>query len=77
VQASNLCALGIRNFSQQHFGPVTDKTKEPRFLEQVDLFYNRAAAKTDVPKDYLDMIKICDNVVRFAIPIKRDNGKIE
>lgn len=58
-------------------GPVTDPNKEPRFLEQVELFYNRAASKTDVPKDYLDMIKICDNVVRFAIPIKRDNGKIE
>lgn len=23
------------------------------------------------------MIKICDNVIRFAIPIKRDNGSME
>ena len=66
----------MRSFAKQT-GPVTDPTKEPRFLEQVELFFNRAAAKTDVPKDYLDWIRICDNVIRFAIPIKRDNGKVE
>lgn len=74
-----MSALGMRSFAsgQKVTGPVMDPTKEPRFLEQVELFFNRAAAKTDVPKDYLEMIKICDNVIRFAIPIKRDNGKME
>ena len=50
---------------------------EPRFLEQVDLFYNRAAVKTGVPQHYLDLIKACDSVIRFNFPIRRDNGKIE
>jgi glutamate dehydrogenase (NAD(P)+) len=58
-------------------GARLDKNGEPRFLEQVELFFNRAASRTNVPKDYLDMIKICDNVIRFAIPIKRDNGQME
>jgi glutamate dehydrogenase (NAD(P)+) len=76
MQRGYMSALGMRSFAKQT-GPVTDPTKEPRFLEQVELFFNRAAAKTDVPKDYLDWIRICDNVIRFAIPIRRDNGKIE
>jgi glutamate dehydrogenase (NAD(P)+) len=23
------------------------------------------------------LVKVCDNIIRFAIPLKRDNGKIE
>lgn len=41
------------------------------------MFFNRAASKTAVPKDYLEMIMSCDTVVRFSIPIKRDNGLIQ
>ena len=41
------------------------------------MFFNRAASKTGIPEDYLEMIRTCDNVIRFAIPIRRDNGKIE
>jgi glutamate dehydrogenase/leucine dehydrogenase len=54
-----------------------DATQEPRFLEQVELFFNRAAVKTGVPEDYLEMIKSCDTTVRFNIPLVRDNGIIE
>jgi glutamate dehydrogenase (NAD(P)+) len=50
---------------------------EPRFLEQVKMFFNRASSKTGVPQDYLDMIMACDTVVRFSIPIRRDNGTIQ
>jgi hypothetical protein len=53
---------------------VTDPEKEPRFLEQVELFFNRAASKTGISKDYLELIRTCDNVIRFSIPIRRDNG---
>ena len=56
---------------------MLDPTKEPRFLENVQLFFNRAAAKTGISKDYLDLIMTCDNVIRFSIPIRRDNGSIE
>mmetsp|Transcript_36394 Transcript_36394/g.26481 ORF Transcript_36394/g.26481 Transcript_36394/m.26481 type:complete len:148 (+) Transcript_36394:64-507(+) len=59
------------------FGKVTDKQKEPRFLEQVQLFFNKAASKTGIKPDVLEMIRTCDNIIRFAFPIKRDNGEIE
>ncbi len=50
---------------------------EPRFLEQVQMFVDKAAQKTDVDQDMLKYIMACDDVLRFQIPIKRDNGKIE
>lgn len=59
------------------YGPKLDTHQEPRFLEQVKLFFDRAASKTDVPKEYLELIKACNTVIRFNIPLKRDNGKIE
>lgn len=61
----------------KHIDPRSDTTMEPRFLEQVELFFNRAAAKTGISKDYLELIRTCDNVIRFSIPIRRDNGQIE
>lgn len=60
-----------------NFGPRLDEHKEPRFLEQVKLFFDRAAAKTGIPEEYLELIKACNTVIRFNIPLKRDNGKIE
>lgn len=41
------------------------------------LFFDRAASKTGIPQEYLDLIKVCNTVIRFNIPLKRDNGKIE
>jgi glutamate dehydrogenase/leucine dehydrogenase len=54
-----------------------DEFEEPRFLEQVKLFFDRAASKTDIPSEYLQLIKSCNTVVRFNIPLRRDNGKVE
>lgn len=60
------------------YGPnKLDQFQEPRFLEQVKLFFDRAASKTDVPQEYLDVIKACNTVIRFNIPLRRDNGRIE
>ena len=50
---------------------------EPRFLEQVEAFFDRAAQRTEVTSDYLTYIKACDNIIRFTIPLKRDNGNLE
>jgi hypothetical protein len=61
----------------KNFGPKLDEFNEPRFLEQVKLFFDRAAATTDIPTEYLDVIKACNTVIRFNIPLRRDNGKIE
>jgi glutamate dehydrogenase (NAD(P)+) len=66
--------LGVRSFAAAV--PVAPE-KEPRFLEQVELFFNRAASKTGISKDYLELIRTCDNIIRFSIPIRRDNGSIE
>ena len=59
------------------FGPKLDEFQEPRFLEQVKLFFDRAASKTDIPQEYLNLIKACNTVIRFNIPLRRDNGSIE
>jgi hypothetical protein len=59
------------------FGPKLDQHAEPRFLEQVKLFFDRAASKTSVPAEYLQLIKACNIVIRFNIPLRRDNGSID
>jgi hypothetical protein len=43
----------------------------------VKLFFDRAAAKTGIPEEYLKLIQACDTVIRFNIPLRRDNGTIE
>ena len=59
------------------FGPKLDENQEPRFLEQVKLFYNEAAGMTGIDEQYLNLIKGCQNLVRFNIPLRRDNGTLE
>ena len=41
------------------------------------MYFDRAAGKTDIPAEYLALIKGCDTVLRFNIPLKRDNGQID
>lgn len=41
------------------------------------MFYDRAAAKTGIPEDYLKVIQSCNSVIRFNIPLVRDNGSVE
>lgn len=68
----------IASLDPNQYGPnKIDEFQEPRFLEQVKLFFDRAASKTDVPQEYLQVIKACNTVIRFNIPLRRDNGKIE
>ena len=70
--------VGLRQFAaQQKFGPKLDENNEPRFLEQVKLFYNEAATQTGIEEQYLNLIKACQTVVRFNIPLRRDNGTLE
>ena len=68
----------VRSFAAvQQFGPKLDANQEPRFLEQVKLFYNEAANLTGIDEQYLNLIKACQTVVRFNIPLRRDNGTLE
>lgn len=59
------------------FGPKLDEHGEPRFLEQVKLFYADASSKTGIPDEYLNLIKACKSVVRFNIPLRRDDGSLD
>ena len=68
----------IISIAARTFATATnDVHDEPRFLDQVRMFFDRAASKTDIPAEYLALIKNCDCVIRFNIPLKRDNGSIE
>lgn len=58
-------------------GPRLDEHGEPRFLEQVKLFYGEAAALTGIDAQYLELIKACQTVIRFNIPLRRDDGSLE
>jgi len=52
-------------------------TAEPRFLAQVQLYVDRAATRTTVRPDLLKYLMACDHVVRFQIPVRRDDGEVE
>lgn len=58
-------------------GQVPYGDYEPRFLEQTEAFFDRAALKTGISEDILKLIKVCDNILRFVIPLKKDNGTLE
>ena len=53
------------------------KVEEPKFLENVQMIVENAAQKAGIKPEMLKYIMACDNVIRFQIPIKRDNGKLE
>ncbi len=50
---------------------------EPDFLHQVQMYFDDACKLTTVRSDVLELIKRCQTVVSFTIPLKRDNGRIE
>ena len=58
-------------------GHALDQFGEPRFLDQVKLFYQSAASKTGIDEQYLKMIQACNSVIRFNIPLRRDDGRLE
>ena len=52
--------------TQQHaLQEVSVQKEEPRFLENIQLFVDKAASMTDVPEDMLKYIMACDHVLRF------------
>jgi len=53
-----------------------DANGEPRFLENVKMFLQRAADKTTIPADMYEYIEKCNSVVRFNIPLKKDDGTL-
>jgi len=68
----------LYNFSSKKF--AVDESilaKEPKFLEMVKLFFDKAGTHIDIPKYYMDVIKNAKAVVRFNFPLVRDDGSIE
>jgi hypothetical protein len=61
----------------KNFGPLNDDAVEPRFLEQVKLYFDKAGKNSNIPEEWLTYIKSCAAIVRFNIPLVRDNGKLE
>jgi glutamate dehydrogenase (NAD(P)+) len=53
------------------------EVKELKFLENVQMMVDNAAQKANIKPDMLKYIMACDNVIRFQIPIRRDNGQLE
>eukprot|EP00345_Euplotes_harpa_P018467 CAMPEP_0168334432 /NCGR_PEP_ID=MMETSP0213-20121227/10265_1 /TAXON_ID=151035 /ORGANISM="Euplotes harpa, Strain FSP1.4" /LENGTH=519 /DNA_ID=CAMNT_0008339077 /DNA_START=102 /DNA_END=1661 /DNA_ORIENTATION=+ len=62
-------------------GPSVNKFEEevaePRFLEMVKMHFDKAAKYTNVSEDLLKYIKECNTVIRFNIPLQRDDGSLE
>jgi glutamate dehydrogenase (NAD(P)+) len=50
----------------------------PRSLEEnVNLYFDRAAALTDHPRSLLDHIRACDGVYAVQFPVSHPDGRIE
>jgi len=63
--------------AKKGFGAVKDEQAEPRFLEMVKLHYDKASKFTNVTPDLLKYIKECNTMIRFNIPLQRDDGSLE
>ncbi|HXG90109.1 MAG TPA: Glu/Leu/Phe/Val dehydrogenase [Vicinamibacterales bacterium] len=52
-------------------------TAAANFFEEVNQYFDQAAAFTDYPPGLLDQIRGCNSIYRFDFPLRRDNGTIE
>lgn len=52
-------------------------THQPRFFEQVNRYFDRAAALLDYPPGLMPQIKACNAVYHVSFPLQRDDGSIE
>jgi glutamate dehydrogenase (NAD(P)+) len=56
---------------------VEQLKSEPKFLEMVKLYFDKASEYLDIPRYYVDVIKNAKAVVRLNFPLVRDDGSIE
>ncbi len=49
----------------------------PNFFDEVNQYFDQAAAFTDYPPGLLAHIRACNSVYRFEFPLRRANGAIE
>lgn len=55
---------------------ITEFGEEPRFLEQVQMNFDKAAKYTRMTPQLREFIRSCYSLIRFNIPVKRDDGTI-
>lgn len=80
VLRNSLGRLPVRSLISPSITKIRDnptEEQEPRFLEMVLNYYDQACKYVDIPRHILNVYKQCDSVLRFTIPLKRENGKIE
>jgi glutamate dehydrogenase (NAD(P)+) len=51
--------------------------QDTNFFDQVNRYFDKAAAYTNHPAGLLEQIKICNSVYHITFPLKRDDGSIE
>ncbi len=52
-------------------------SREISFLQQVNQYFDKAAALTDYPPGLLNQIKTCNSVYHMTFPLKKDDGSME
>jgi len=52
-------------------------TSQPPFFQQVNRYFDRAAAHLDLAPGLLAQIKTCNSVYHVSFPVKRDDGSID
>jgi glutamate dehydrogenase (NAD(P)+) len=52
-------------------------SERPKFFEQVNRHFDRAAALLDLPRGILSQIKECNAVYHVSFPLRRDDGEVE
>ncbi len=50
-------------------------TEPSRFLETVNRNFRAAAAFLDYPQGLLDQIRVCNSILKFHFPVRREDGK--
>jgi len=65
-----------RSLLLRHGRSITSLPKEePRLLEMVKEYYDRAGNFLDIDEGELELIKGCDAVLRVTFPFKRRDGR--
>ena len=65
------------NADPKKYAQASLDQQEPRFLEMVKMNFDRASKFCLMSDSLLDLIKQCHSMIRFNIPLKRDDGSLD
>uniref|UniRef100_A0A6A7G2C4 Glutamate dehydrogenase n=1 Tax=Hirondellea gigas TaxID=1518452 RepID=A0A6A7G2C4_9CRUS len=78
-----LCKRWSRSHTRRVVWPVCQRKRfsgvsgEATFLESVNMYFDRAAALTDLSAGRLEYMKACESVLRITIPFRDSEGKMQ